>query len=62
MRLPAGAELTPLTLLDGLGQVVRRFPAPAGGSLEAVLDLRGLAPGQYVLRGAGRAQRLTVAE
>ena len=58
VRLPAGAERTPLLLLDGLGRVVRRFAAPATGATDAVLDLRGLPVGQYVLRGAGRAQRL----
>jgi len=60
VRLPAGAEVGPLLLLDGLGRVVRRFPAPASGATEALLDLRGLPAGQYVLRGAGRAQRLSV--
>ena len=59
VRLPAG-DATPLMLLDGLGRVVRRYPAPLAGILDAVLDLRGLPAGQYVLRGAGRAQRLTV--
>jgi len=60
VRLPAGTETGPLLLLDGLGRVVRRFATPASGATDARLDLRGLPPGQYVLRGAGRAQRLAV--
>lgn len=60
VRLPAGAETGPLTLLDGLGRTVRRFATPVSGTSEAALDLRGLPAGPYVLRGAGRAQRLSV--
>jgi len=63
VRFPAGivgSEAGPLVLLDGLGRVVRRFAAPTAGMSEMALDLRGLAPGQYVLRGVGRAQRLSV--
>ena len=60
VRLPAGVETEPLVLLDNLGRVVRHFATPAKGATDALLDLRGLPAGQYVLRGAGRAQRLMV--
>ena len=60
VRLPAGAETGPLVLLDNLGRVVRHFATPASGATDALLDLRGLPAGPYVLRGAGRAQRLAV--
>ena len=60
VRLPAGAATGPLLLLDGLGRTVRRFATPARGATDALLDLRGLPAGQYALRGAGRAQRLSV--
>ena len=60
VRLPVGAETEPLLLLDGLGRTVRRFATPARGATDALLDLRGLPAGPYVLRGAGRAQRLAV--
>ena len=60
VRLPAGAETEPLLLLDGLGRTVRRFATPARGATDALLDLRGLPAGPYVLRGAGRAQHLAV--
>ena len=58
LRLPAGAVPTPLALTDALGRAVRHYPAPAGP--DAVLDLRGLPAGLYLLRGAGPAQRLVV--
>lgn len=58
--LPARTEAGPLLLLDGLGRVVRHYPTPAAGTPNLALDLRGLPAGQYVLRGAGRAQRLAV--
>ena len=60
VRLPAGTDASPLLLLDELGRTVRHFPVPASGATDAVLDLRGLPVGQYVLHGAGRAQRLSV--
>ena len=56
VRLPAGAEAGPLLLLDGLGRTVRHFATPVRGATDALLDLRGLPAGPYVLRGAGRAQ------
>ena len=58
LRLPAGVGPAPLTLTDALGRAVRYYPAPAGP--EAVLDLRDLPAGLYLLRGAGPAQRLAV--
>ncbi len=58
LHLPAGADRQPLALLDALGREVRRYPAPTGN--EATLDLRGLAPGVYVLRGGAGSQRLVV--
>ncbi len=60
VHLTAGAEVGPLLLLDNLGRVVRRFAIPAIGTTDARLDLYGLPPGQYVLRGVGRAQHLAV--
>ncbi|MCC3156283.1 T9SS type A sorting domain-containing protein [Hymenobacter sp. 15J16-1T3B] len=57
MRLPAGAAAQP-TLLDALGREVRRYPA--SGKAEAVLDLRGLPAGVYVLRCGPVSQRLIV--
>ena len=58
LRLPAGAAPAPLVLMDAQGRVVRRYPAPA--SPEAVLDLKGLPAGLYLLLGAGPTQRLEV--
>jgi hypothetical protein len=58
LRLPAGAPRLPLTLTDALGRTVRRYPAPA--TAEAVLDLRGLPAGAYVLRCGQVSQRLAV--
>ncbi len=58
LRLPPGAPRRPLTLSDALGRVVRRYPAPAGA--EAVLDLRGLPAGAYVVRCGQVSQRLVV--
>ncbi len=58
LRLPAGADRQPLALLDALGREVRRYPAPTGN--EATLDLRGLAPGVYVLRSDTGSRRLVV--
>ena len=57
LRLPAAAR-QPLLLTDALGRLVRQYPAPAGP--EAVLDLRGLPAGVYVLRGGALTQRLVV--
>ena len=58
LRLPAGAARLPLTLSDALGRAVRQFPAPAGP--EAVLDLRGLPAGVYLVRCGELTQRLVV--
>ena len=58
LRLPAGAARQPLTLRDALGREVRQYPAPAGP--EAVLDLRGLPAGVYVVRCGALSQRLVV--
>jgi hypothetical protein len=58
LRLPTGAPRLPLTLADALGRTVRRYPAPAGA--EAVLDLRGLPAGTYVVRCGQLSQRLVV--
>ena len=58
LRLPATAPRQPLTLHDALGRVVRRYPAPAGP--DAVLDLRGLPAGTYVVRCGALSQRLVV--
>lgn len=51
--LPAGAPT--VQVLDALGRVVRTQPASA-----ATLDLRGLAPGVYVVRAGAAARRLVV--
>ena len=58
LRLPATAPRQPLTLTDALGRLVRQYPAPAGA--EAVLDLRGLPAGVYVVRCGALSQRLVV--
>ena len=58
LRLPAGAPRQPLLLSDALGRLVRQYPAPAGP--EAVLDLRGLPAGTYVVRCGELSQRLVV--
>ena len=58
VRLLAAAAKTPLTLLDALGRAVRHYPAPAG--TEAVLDVRGLPAGVYVLRAGAASVRLVV--
>ncbi|MBJ6108150.1 T9SS type A sorting domain-containing protein [Hymenobacter sp. BT523] len=58
LRLSAGAPRQSLTLTDALGRVARCYPAPAGA--EAVLDLRGLPAGVYVLRCGQVSQRLVV--
>ena len=49
----------PLLLTDALGRIVRRYPAPAGP--DAVLDLRGLPAGVYVV-GCGQVTQRLVAE
>ena len=58
LRLPAGAARLPLLLSDALGRLVRQYPAPAGP--EALLDLRGLPAGTYVVRCGALSQRLVV--
>ncbi|WP_217278707.1 T9SS type A sorting domain-containing protein [Hymenobacter sp. BRD67] len=60
VQLPAGTPATTLVLCDALGCTRRRYPVAAGAT-EATLDVRGLAPGVYVLRGAGSTgQKLLV--
>lgn len=49
------AEAASVQLLDGLGRVVRTQPTTT-----ATLDLRGLAPGVYVVRAGAAARRLVV--
>ena len=62
LQLPAPApSATAVQLLDGLGRVVRAVPVAAGATT-VVLPLGGLAPGLYVVRGAGSAQRLRVGD
>ena len=60
LRLPATAARQPLTLTltDALGRLVRQYPAPAGP--DAVLDLRGLPAGVYLVRCGELSQRLVV--
>ncbi|MCI1186405.1 hypothetical protein MON38_03170 [Hymenobacter sp. DH14] len=58
LRLPATAVRQPIALTDALGRLVRQYPAPAGS--EAVLDLRGLPAGTYLLRCGELSQRLVV--
>lgn len=60
IRLAAGAEKQPLSLLDAVGREMRRYPAPAASATEATLDLTGLPAGLYVLRGSGSSQKLQV--
>lgn len=60
IRLAAGADKQPLSLLDAVGREVRRYPAPAASVTEATLDLSGLPAGLYVLRGSGSGQKLQV--
>ncbi|WP_236049917.1 hypothetical protein [Hymenobacter negativus] len=47
-----------MVLSDALGRTMRHYLSPAGP--EAILDLRGLPAGLYLLRGAGPALRLAV--
>ena len=58
LRLPAGTACQLLTLSEALGRTVRQYPAPA--SAEAVLDLRGLPAGTYLVRCGQVTQRLVV--
>ncbi|GAA4049516.1 hypothetical protein GCM10022409_40140 [Hymenobacter glaciei] len=58
LRLPAGTARQPLTLSDALGRLVRQYPAPVGA--EAVLDLRGLPAGTYLVRCGELTHRLVV--
>ncbi len=52
-----GAAGATAILLDGLGRTVRTVPLTQG---TATLDLRGLAPGLYVVRAGETARRLVV--
>ncbi len=58
VRLPAGTDAAPLLLLDAMGRLVRRYPAPT--QAETLLDLRSLPAGLYVLQAGSARQRLTV--
>ena len=60
IRLAAGAEKQPLSLLDAVGRELRHYPAPAASATEATLDLTGLPAGFYILRGSGSSQKLQV--
>ena len=50
---------TEVLLLDALGRVVRKLPR-SGPSPEALLDLSGLPPGNYMVRCDGATARLVV--
>jgi hypothetical protein len=58
LSLPTGAAPSSLTLTDAQGRAIRDYPATTGS--KAALDLQGLPPGLYLLRGAGLAHRLVV--
>ncbi|RZK20352.1 MAG: T9SS type A sorting domain-containing protein [Hymenobacter sp.] len=63
VQVPAAGSLATLTLLDGLGRVVRTASVQAGTTYP--LDLAGLAPGVYALRvqvGEKQATRQLVVE
>lgn len=60
VALPAGLAGQPLRLRDALGREVRRFAAPAPGTTEALLDLRGLSAGLYLLHAGAATGRLVV--
>ena len=49
VQLPAGSQAGQLSLVDGLGRVVRRQPLPAG-TRQAEVAVRGLPAGLYLLR------------
>ena len=60
-QLPAGLEARELTLTDALGRVVRtQALPPSAGPARHELDLRGLAPGLYVVRCGPAAGQLQV--
>ena len=56
VQLDAAGPLTDVTLCNGLGQVVRRYAAPAPS---AQLSLRGLPAGMYILRATRGGQPLS---
>ena len=60
LRLPAGCMPTELLLFDPLGRELRHFAAPAPGATEALLDLRGLPAGLYLLRIGEATGKLVV--
>ena len=55
----ATATPRPVQVLDGLGRVVRQLALPAGAT-QAPLDVRGLAPGLYLVRCGAAVGRLEV--
>ncbi len=57
VRLTGIPPSTPATLYDALGRVVRTVPLTQG---TATLDLRGLAPGLYLVRAGQQVRRLVV--
>ncbi len=58
VRVTGAPAHAALTLFDAVGRVVRTAGADALGA--GALDLRGLAPGVYLVRAAGQRQRLVV--
>ena len=60
VALPASATPAILTLADALGREVRRFAAPAPGATQALLDLRGLPAGLYLLRAGEATGKLII--
>ena len=59
LRLPAAGVAGMAYLVDALGRPVRAYAVPAAAT-EIPLDLRGLAPGLYVLRCGGASGKLVV--
>ncbi len=53
----SGVPESIVTLLDGLGRLIRTAPVTGGA---ATLDVRGLSPGLYVVRAGQAARRLMV--
>ena len=59
LRLPAAGVAGTAYLVDALGRPVRAYTMPAAAT-EIPLDLRGLAPGLYVLRCGAASGKLMV--